>query len=67
MKYTIIDTKKNTIFIQQHYDLIEDANKRLGSLKEKFGKSYSLAVVGVDNDGNFHKLTEKAAEKQKAS
>jgi len=63
MKYTIIDSKKKTLFIQQNYDKIEEAQKRLEALNQKFASRYSLAIVGVDADGNFQDLADKAPSK----
>jgi uncharacterized protein YfcZ (UPF0381/DUF406 family) len=66
MKYTIIDSKKKTSFIQQAYDSIEDANKRLQELTDKFKHRVTLdeanpsclrlSVVGVDEKGAFQEL-----------
>jgi len=66
MKYTIIDSKKKTSFIQQAYDSIEDANKRLQELNDKFRPRLTLdetnpsclrlSVVGVDDKGAFQEL-----------
>jgi len=66
MKYTIIDSKKKTSFVQQSYDSIEDANKRLQELNEKFKHRLTLdeanpsclrlSVVGVDEKGAFQEL-----------
>lgn len=66
MKYTIIDNKKKTPFTQQHYDSVEDANKRLQELNEKFRNRLALdesnpsclrlSVVGVDDKGAFQEL-----------
>lgn len=63
MKYTIIDSKKKTPFIQQNYEKLEEAQARLDALKVKFKDNYSLAIVGVDADGNFQELTDKAPSK----
>ena len=67
MKYTILDSKKKSPFIQQNYDSVEDASKRLQELNDKFRLRLTLdetnpnclrlSVVGVDDDGSFHKLT----------
>ena len=66
MKYTIIDSKKKTSFVQQSYDSIEDANKRLQELNEKFKHRLTLdeanpsclrlSVIGVDDKGTFQEL-----------
>lgn len=73
MKYTIIDSKKGTGFIQQNYDTRKEANERLQTLGDKFKhrlildeKSEDclrLAVVGVDDEGAFHELTEEGETK----
>lgn len=78
MKYTIINTETQRVFIQQQYDKIEDANKRLGELKAKFatsalnpeirlcgrdGEKHGLAVVRVDDSGAIHPLTDKPETK----
>lgn len=70
MKHTIIDSKKRTRFIQQNYDSIESANKRLQELNDKFKSRLALdeksegclrlAIVQIDEDGDFHELTPKA-------
>ena len=52
-------------FIQQNYDALDDANKRLAALKQKFAERYSLAIVGVDDEGNFHQLASKKQEADK--
>lgn len=74
MKLTIIDVQKQSAFIQQSYDNIEEANARLKGIKEKFGarlenkagEKTQLAICHVDDDGNFHPLaTGKAEEKKK--
>jgi hypothetical protein len=66
MKYTIIDSKKKSPFIQQSYDSIEDANKRLQELNDKFRhrlildetnpSCLRLSVVGIDEKGAFQEL-----------
>jgi len=71
MKYTIIDSAKKKAFIQQAYDSVEEATKRLDGLGVKFAGRLKLeekdsgclrlAVVGVDEDGEYHDLTPKAA------
>lgn len=71
VKYTIIDSKKRTPFIQQTYDSIETANKRLQELNDKFRHRLALdeinpsclrlAIVQVDEDGDFHELAPKAS------
>lgn len=58
MKYTIINTEKTTPFIQERFDELADAKVKLGKLKAKNADRYPIAIVGVDNDGNFHELTE---------
>lgn len=72
MSYTIVTSDKKTRFIQQDYATVEEAQKRLDALGEKFGQrlinkegeKYSLVIVGVDEDGGFHELTEsKESEK----
>lgn len=63
MKYTVIDNKKKTLFIQQNYEKLEEAQTRLDALKAKFAGRYSLAIVGVDADGNFQDLADKTADK----
>lgn len=64
MRYAIIDDKKKTRFAGRDYDSVEDANKRLDVLKGKFGDRFSLAVVGVDEQGSFHKLSEKTSKEK---
>ena len=71
MKYTIIDSGKKKAFIQQAYDSVEEATKRLDGLSVKFAGRLKLeekdsgclrlAVIGVDDDGEYHDLTPKAA------
>lgn len=73
MKYTIIDSKKKTQFIQQSYDSIEEANKRLQELGNKFNHRLTLdesnssclrlSVVGVDDKGAFQELASAETKK----
>jgi len=55
-RYTIINAKTRTVFIQQPYTAKKAANERLAQLKTKFGDQYDLAVVTVDEQGNFQDL-----------
>jgi hypothetical protein len=57
MKYTIVYSDPWAIFIQQHYDTLEEAQARLKALKVKFGEKYTLVIVSVDDQGAFHALT----------
>jgi hypothetical protein len=76
MKYTIIDGKKKTPFVQQNYDSVEDANTRLRELNDKFRHRLTLdetnpsclrlSVVGVDDDGEFHEVASATASKTAA-
>lgn len=76
MKYTIIDSKKKTAFIQQPYDSIEDANNRLQELNDKFRHRLTLdetnpsclrlSVVGVDEKGSFQELVTAEPKKPTA-
>ena len=76
MKYTIIDSKKKSPFIQQNYDSIEDANKRLQELNDKFRHRLTLddanpgclrlSVVGVDDKGAFQELAPAEPKKPAA-
>lgn len=73
MKYTIIDSKTRTPFIQQNYDSVEDANKRLQELNDKFRhrlmldetnpSCLRLSVVGVDDKGTFQDLAPTESKK----
>lgn len=62
MKYTIIDSDKNTRFVQGDFDSLEAAFRRRAHLEEKFPNRFALAVVGVDDDGAFHELSEKSSD-----
>ena len=72
MKFTIIQTDRQTAFIQQQYATLEESKKRLDELNAKFGnrlknkadENYSLAIVGVDDEGQFHELTEAQEAKR---
>lgn len=57
--FTIINTKTRGQFIQQRYTVKKDATARLAALKQKFGDQYSLAVVTVDDRGNFQDIPEE--------
>ena len=62
MKYTIIDGKKKSPFIQQCYDTLEEANVRLEILKAKFADLYPIVVIGIDGEGKFHGPTKSTTE-----
>ena len=62
MKYTIINTDKGTPFIQERFDSVDGAKTKLDILKAKGADRYPIAIVGVDDEGNFQVLTE-AVEK----
>jgi hypothetical protein len=64
MKYAIINTDKQTPFIQERFDSLEDVEKKLAILKAKNADRYPIAIVGVDDDGSFHGLV--AEEKEPA-
>jgi hypothetical protein len=58
MKYTIINSDSGAPFIQQHYDSLEEAQARLEAIKQK-ASGRPVVIVGVDDTGGFHGLTEQ--------